>query len=402
MNKKIKLLFVIESLTLGGAEKSLITLLNHLDYEKYDVDLQLFSYHGSLQKYVPKEVTLLPSLTFFQYTSVSYKYFLKKLCRPIMLVSQVIYSMKLRLFKSTNIEKAVFFWKSCSKCFIQNDITYDVAIAYAQGIPTFYVADKIKANSKIAWVNSDYNPMKKVIPYIVKKYNKFDYINLVSKESLNKFKVRFPFIRNKLVMIKDIIDYQLIEEMAKENPLLKLNYNSGTKILTVGRLSPQKGYELLVDSAYLLKQKDVNFVWYIIGEGKERKKIEKKIVTYDLIKNVILLGAKENPYPYFKNCDLYVQTSLYEGYCITVSEAKIFNKAIISTNFDAIYSQIVDKETGLITNKDADSIADTIIEVITDTKLKIKLTENLKKEMKGNYQELDLFQELIDKCMDKL
>lgn len=401
MNKKIKLLFVIESLTLGGAEKSLITLLNHIDYEKYAVDLQLFSYNGVLQKYVPNEVNILPNLSFFQYTSISYKN-LQKLYHPIMLISQISYSIKLRLFKSTNIEKAVFFWKSSTKCFAQNNNIYDIAIAYAQGVPTFYVADKINAKSKIAWVNSDYNPMKNIKPYIEKKYNKFDYINLVSKESLNKFKVRFPYFENKLVMIKDIIDSQLIERMAIESPLLEFNNNKGINILTVGRLSPQKGYELLVNSAYLLKQKNINFIWYIIGEGRERKKIEKKIKEYDLKKNVILLGAKENPYPYFKQCDIYVQTSLYEGFCITIAEAKIFNKVIVSTNFDTIYSQIIDRETGIIADKNVNSITNSIIEIITDTNLKLKIIKNLKNETKGNYQELELFQKLIDKCINKV
>lgn len=394
---KIKLLFVIESLTLGGAEKSLVTLLNCLDYSKYEVDLQLFAYNGPLEVYLPSEVNVLPQLKYFEYVSIPYKNVKYKMKNLKMLISQLKYSFKLRISKSTNIEKAVFFWQISSSCFDVQEKEYDVAIAYAQGVPTFYVADKIKSKHKIAWINSHYNPNNSVYLFICDKYKSFNYINLVSKESLKNFNERFQIFKDRSILIKDVLDYKLNFKLSNEFYPQEFNI-SDLKILTVGRLSKHKGYDILIEVCKFLKERKLAFKWFIIGEGKEREMLESKINKYKLNNVLILLGAKNNPYPFIKNCDLYVQTSRFEGFGLTIGEAKMFDKLIVSTNFEAVHSQIKHNKNGIIVEKNPSSIANEIVNILYNEKLKNEIISNLKKEEKGNYQEINLFDQLIDKC----
>ena len=152
-----RILFVIESLNLGGAEKSLVTLLNLLDYSKYQVDLLLFAQGGPFRELLPRKVNLLPVPEYFAYTSISWKNLGRKLKEPKKLFAQLRYSISIRTGKHTHIEKAVLFWKASRHCFGAMQKEYDVAIAYAQGIPTFFVAEKVRAKKKAAWIGISFS-----------------------------------------------------------------------------------------------------------------------------------------------------------------------------------------------------------------------------------------------------
>ena len=165
-----------------------------------------------------------------------------------------------------------------------------------------------------------------------------------------------------------------VEEEAKE-----LDKEDKFKILTVGRLASVKGYDLAVKAANLLKANKFKFKWFIIGEGPERKEIEELIESYGLENEVILLGAKSNPYPYMKNCDLYVQTSRKEGFGLTVMEAKILKNVVVATNFDTVNELLKDKFDGIIVGKDENAIYEAIRELINNTSLYNKIKSNLEK-----------------------
>lgn len=150
---KKKILFVIDSLICAGAEKSLITLLSLIDYSKYDVDLQLFKYGGEFEKYLNKNVNLLPP---FQYTTFIEKSLSKQLFSLIhiknikMFLMRILYSTLLRInHQLNNVIIARIYWQTIGSCIEKNPISYDYAIAYAQGVPTFYVIDKVHAKKKI-------------------------------------------------------------------------------------------------------------------------------------------------------------------------------------------------------------------------------------------------------------
>lgn len=392
-----RILFVIESLNLGGAEKSLVTLLNLLDYSKYQVDLLLFAQGGPFQELLPRKVNLLPVPEYFAYTSISWKNLGRKLKEPKKFFAQLHYSISIRTGKHNHVEKAVLFWKASRHCFGAMQKEYDVAIAYAQGIPTFFVAEKVRAKKKAAWINVTYLPKGKYLNYIKPMYDQFDYVNAVSESVRQQMQNTFAIPDTKTIVIKDILDVRFAYRMAempsnaeKEMP------PHGLRILTVGRLAYMKGHDIAIEAARLLEKCGIDFIWYFLGEGSLRKKLEEQISSYDLQEKVILLGSSNNPYPYFRACDLYVQPSRFEGFGITLAEAKMFRKPIVTTNFDAVGAQFINEKNGLIVDISAQAIADGILRMLTDAELRERCITNLAKEKIGNTEEIEKFYQMVE------
>ena len=301
---KKKVLFVIESLVCAGAEKSLVTLLNMLDYSKYEVDLQLFSYGGEFEELLPKEVNLLPKLPYFFLAEEPVKsIFLRRKNRDEkkMLYSRIKYSLALRRRKYSNPEKAVLFWKNTRRCFPKSQKNYDVAIAYAQCVPTFYVVDCVNAEKKYAWVNVVYKPEKIFREFNIDYYNAVNKIVCVSDDTDKIFRNHFPELADKTCIIYDINDANFIEKMAdlKSEASNEMNFN-GLKILTVGRLAPQKGYDIAIEAGKILRSRNIDYKWYILGRGPLEKQLKSQVNEDNLTDNFVFLGTRSNPYPYFK------------------------------------------------------------------------------------------------------
>ena len=394
---KKKLLFVIESLTLGGAEKSLVTLLNLLDYSKYDVDLLLFAQGGAFQKLLPEEVNLLPVPEYFAYNSIPWSALGKKVKHPGMLMAQLRYSAALRMGKHSHIEKAVLLWERSRNCFRCMEQEYDVAIAYAQGVPTFFVAEKVRAKKKAAWINVTYKPQGRYLDFIRPMYEKFDMVNAVSESVVEQMQETFGIPDEKVMVMKDILDVNFAGQMAQlpSDAAVQMN-GSGVKILTVGRLANMKGYDLAIDAAKLLRDAGLDFTWYAVGDGPLRQQLEQQIASKGLEDRYILLGSRSNPYPYFAACDLYVQTSRFEGFGITLAEAKMFHKPIVTTNFDAVGAQFRNEENGLIVDISAEAIAEGILRMLNDTELRGRCIANVRAEKLGNTDEMEKLYGLIE------
>lgn len=394
---KKKVLFVIDSLVCAGAEKSLITLLNLIDYKKYNVDLQLFAYGRKLEKLLSKDVNLLDPLEYTKFTEKSIKDNLMSI-RSIedikMLKARIKFSYTIRKKHYTNAEKARLFWQINSNVIEKSDIKYDIAISYAQGIPTFYVADKINAKKKYAWVNVSYTLNDIDREFQKQFYDKYNKIVAVSDSARDIFIETFNKYENKIKVIYDINDYNFISKMANVDKGYEDNFE-GIKILTIGRLANQKGYDLALDACKRLKDEGINFRWYSLGVGPLENDIKKYITSNNLEDNFKLLGVKSNPYPYIKNCDIYVQTSRYEGFGLAIAEARMLNKPVVTTEFDAVYNQMIQEKNGLVVKMSGEAIYKGIKRIIEDEKLKNNIIEYLKNEKKGNIEELDKFYELI-------
>ena len=397
MRMKKKILFVIESLTLGWAEKSLLTLLNMLDYSKYDVDLLLFAQGGAFQKLLPEEVNLLLIPEYFAYTSIPWSKLPEKMKQPGMLLAQLRYSVALRMGKHNHIEKAVLLWESCRNCFLEMEREYDTAIAYAQGVPTFFVAEKVRAKKKAAWINAIYKPQGRYLDFIRPMYEEFDVVNAVSESVVAQMQETFGIPDQKVMVMKDILDVEFARKMAvmPSDAITEMN-GSGVKILTVGRFAVMKSYDLAIDAAKLLRDRGLDFTWYAVGDGAIREQLEQQIEANGLQDRFILLGSRSNPYPYFAACDLYVQTSRFEGFGITLAEAKMFYKPIVTTNFDAVGAQFENEKNGLIVDISAEGIADGIVCMLTDTELRERCIANVRTEKLGNTEEMDKIYRLIE------
>lgn len=393
-----KIIFVIDSLHCAGAEKSLITLLSLIDYSQYEVDLQLFGYCGALEEVLPKEVNLLEPLKYTSFCDLSIKSAILKSIKNLdfsKFLARLKFTLAIRRENYSNAQKARIFWQKVSNVIEKSSKEYDVAISYAQGIPTFYVADKIKAKKKYAWVNVSYHLTgleKEFQRNYYKVYHKIIAVSDSTREILNEV---FPEYKDKIEVIYDISDPNLIIKMSLLGEGYDDNFD-GLRILTVGRLANQKGYDIALDACKILKEKGINFRWYSLGIGPLKEEIEKYIADNKLEDYFKLLGVKSNPYPYIRNCDIYVQTSKFEGFGLAIAEARMLNKPVVTTRFDAVYNQMVDRKNGLVVDMDAKGISDGILELINNKELKSEIVEYLTREKKGNIEELDKFYKLIN------
>ena len=215
---KKKLLFVIDSLDVAGAEKSLVTLLSLLDYKSYSVDLLLFSYGHELEKLLPSEVNLLPPLPYTHFSNTSLDNAVitslgNKKFR--MLLSRINYSSRIRMKNYSNPEKARLYWQAVSKEIEQNQKKYDIAIAYAQGVPTFYVAEKVEADKKLAWVNVSYHLNNRERTFQEEFYRRINKVVAVSESTRKVFMQVFPEWYKKVDVMYDINHSGLITRNGK-------------------------------------------------------------------------------------------------------------------------------------------------------------------------------------------
>lgn len=374
-----KILFVINSLTIGGSEKSLVSILNILDYDKYDVDLLMLKRGEVFEKYVPNKVNILDIPKYYEFLG-NKKIKISPFKKMKYIYCRIKCSIQLRTnrYKKQVINNQQIFYKNQKNILEKLDKRYDVAIAYAQGFPTYLVADKINASKKIAWINCDYTATlydKKMDEGFYDKFNKIIAVSENGKQSIINVNKKYE---KKIEVIRDIVDSKLIRKMSKEK--IKKFDKKYINILTVARLViTYKGYDILIKTAKLLKKNNYKFKWYVIGDGPDKKEIEKLIKHYNLSNEIILLGSKSNPYPYMKECDIYVQTSRKEGFGLTVIEAKTLKKPIVCTNFNSAKEIINNNIDGLIVNIDHISIFEGIKKYIKDTEFKRKVQSNLNK-----------------------
>ena len=347
----------------------MISLLPMIDYSRCSVDLIIFERGGVYEKYLPSEVRILD----YQLYRPSFGGKIKEaFCRALL-------SPQLRLNKKRH--GAEIHWRTIHSFYHELPGQYDVAIAYQQGVPTFFVATKVNAKKKMSWVNADIIAAGYDMDYCRQFYDKMDHIIAVSERLREKLSKKTPWMKDKLQCIYDIINPSLIQQFAGA-PHDGVDACDGeiTSIVTVGRLAKPKNHSLAVKAARILKDKGINFKWYFVGEGEMRASIEEEISMIGLERQVQLLGFKENPYPYMAMADVYVQTSSFEGFGLTIAEAKILQRPVVSTNFDVVHDQITDRQNGLIAEMTPESVADKIMELLHDETLRQRIIHNLTKE----------------------
>lgn len=391
------ILFIINSLTIGGSEKSLISLLESIDYSKYKIDLLMLKKGEAFDRFIPSEVNILEVPEYYRY--------LQGDLRSIKIKNRFKYSfirykcsLELRLNglngKIKNNQQ--IFYENQKNILEKINKKYDIAIAYAQGFPTYLLAEKINANKKIAWINCDYSATmydKDLDKYYYDKVDKIIAVSESGKKSIIKVNKEYE---NKIEVIKDIVNPNLIIQMSEDNvnEIDNLEFN----IVTVARLVEEyKGYDIAIEACKILKDKGYKFKWYAIGEGQDRQKIENRIKYNNLEKEFILLGSKDNPYPYMKKCNLYVQTSRKEGFGLTVVEAQILKKPIVCTNFTSAKEIINNEIDGLIVKTDVESLSEGIIKMIENKEFYNKILKGLMdKKVYSSINEINRFYSVIN------
>jgi glycosyltransferase involved in cell wall biosynthesis len=385
---KKKVLFVIESLGCGGAEKSLVSLLSLLDRQKYDLSIWMIYPGGAFLPLLPHDVTVVEQPRYNALESMLYR------------LSSTLYSTVLRLNRILGMREywGETFYKCRGWTIKAPKGQWDIVLAYHQGLVTYVVADKFHGCKKAGWVNADLSMAGYNVRYNSKFYRKYDCICPVSDIMHQLLDEQIPEFSEKYYTVWDIINPVVTRELSKQ-PVPRLRTTPSEYVfVTTGRLHPQKGYELAVEAAAFLQKNGLKFKWYFIGEGLERGKIERLISSYGLQQSVVLLGLQTNPYPYMAQADVYVQTSRFEGFGMTVAEAKILGLPIVSTNFEVIYDQIVHEKNGLIAEMDGEKIGEQILRLVQDDQLRERIKSAVRKEENTTCQtEVKKVEALIDR-----
>lgn len=394
---KKKLLFVIPTLDLGGAEKSLVNLLHSIDYTKYDVDLFLFIKRGVFLKSVPKEVHIIEN-------SNKYNLFAKSVfvAIPLFMLSgkffyayhRFLFAIKNRYVRNVSMNEQ-YTWKHAQKFLPNLTEKYDVAIGYLEKSTYYFVIDNTVAKKKIGWIHTDLEALKLDFSFEENYFNKLDYIITVSDGLKERLTKKLTSVKEKTFSIENINSVKSIRFFSEEKPSVILNKDFFTLIF-VGRLVKEKGLFMAIDAVKILLQKNCKVKLYLVGKGNQEKELKKYVLQNNLQDNIKFLGLQSNPYSLIKQADVFLMTSFYEGKSIALEEAKILLKPILITNFTSAKDQIKDTITGLIADMNPESIAEKLLSLYKDESLRQKLIANLEREQLGNENEIQKLYKLIN------
>ena len=400
---KQKLLIIGITMNAAGTEKSFLSFAQSLDYEKYDVDLLLAVDAGPFRKLIPKEINVTElekhgdmfTLSAKNAPKIIFNSFIKK--NPLFAFYVLPYFVRLVFSKGKKrADIATRMWCDLLRFFPKIDKEYDVAVAYWGDRPMFSLVDRVKAKKKIAWLHFDYdNPPRDDKTY-TRYFEKCDKIVAVS-DVINKSLCRhFPQYEDKFITIENINNPKLIREMAQNGKSFGGDPFSGKRILTVGRISEQKGIDIAISALAKIVKAGYDVRWYVLGTGDkeyvdEMKGLAKREGVAD---RFIFLGTTDNVYSYMKDCDIYAQPSRHEGKPIAVEEAKILCRPIVCADYLSAKEQLKNGEYGVVCDIDPDSVASAVISLLTDEGKRSDLTKNLEKADFGNVSEIEKFYSL--------
>lgn len=357
-----KILFVIPSLELGGAEKNLIQLLHQISPEEYQIDLLAFNLSGALRSEIPSYVHVLPpdkDIEFFL-SGWSKKLFY---VRPYSLLCRLRYMyIKHREKPKDAYQKQQIQWTyTFQRCVERFDKNYDIAVSGLQGLSSYYVIDKVSAKEKYLWMHTDYALLKGNTSFDREYFAQASKIITISPQCKASLVKSFPDWENKICIVDNLIDSAEILKLANQFYPPEYETHKDYIIVSVGRLRKEKEYFRAVQAAGILKRYGYSFRWFVVGDGELERQLINMIRKYKLTKEFILLGARKNPYPYIKYADLLVQTSSREGKSIVISEAEILETPTLCTSYPTAWEQSPTYQTGFAPEEIAEKIA-TIME----------------------------------------
>ena len=388
-------LIVMSSLSNGGAERSLVNFLNEADCtNKYRVDLLLFKRDGQCGFFLPQlpdQVRLLepdPSLKYL-YSPFSWRH-------PVYGAARLAGTGIARLVSRRKGRQKSIRWKWFYSPLIKKlPGSYDVAAAYISGEMMYYTAEKVSAGKKLVWVHNDYRGAGFDRDMDGIYFRQFDRILSISDTCVDILNQVFPEEQEKMSCVPNLTSAAVIR--ARSGEFIPPEYHKDQwNLLSIGRLNRQKGFDFAIQAASRMKTMGYRFQWFIIGTGELREMLERQIAGAGVQEQVILLGARENPYPYIRGCDLLVQPSRYEGKSVVLDEAKILGKPVLAANYSTVRDQIQDGREGLIVEMNPIAIADGIVQLMENGALRESIRQYLSAHDYGNAHEIREYEQLLD------
>ena len=391
---KKRLFISIQYMEIGGVERSLLGLLDSLDYSRFDVDLFIYRHSGELMQFIPPEVNLIPEIP--AYTTLT---------RPIIQIIKEGYwkiacgrlyakFQAKRFSKKLNKDENFSIYQYVADATTPylppiNNTIYDLAISFIT--PHNIVKDKVNAKCKVAWIHTDYSNVVLNVQRELKTWEAYNYIAAISEDARKAFISKFPSLTDKVIVIENILSVNFVREQAS---LEKPKLDGEIKLLTVGRFCYPKAFDNAVHICAGLVEKGIPVKWYAIGYGDEDT-VRNAIDKCGMHDHFIILGKKTNPYPYIAACDIYVQPSRYEGKAVTVREAQVLGKPVVITAFNTSASQLTNGFDGLIVPMDIDGAVDGIRSLIEDKGLQEKFRKNMAVTDYGNSKEVKHIYDLV-------
>ena len=395
---KKKILFIMPSMFIGGAERSLLGLMDSFDYSRYDVYLFLYRHEGEFYDLITEQVNVLDEIDKYRTFDVPIKSLLfgkKALFGLARMFSKVALKIHCTI---TGEKRGLWMSMQYTSRFLQPllpDIpgNYDAAVMF-QGVPDTLI-NKVQAKRKICWCHTDYDSQYPDRKRDRELYEKLDYIVGVSDACRDKIREYYPEFSDKIITIENIISKKLIEKQAEEQ-IKDMPASQDEKILlSIGRFSTAKNFDNVPYICKTILARGVKVRWYLIGYGGDEKLIRSNISEAEMDDNVILLGMRTNPYPYIKKCDVYVQPSRWEGKSVAVREAQILSKPVIITDYQTAHDQIKNAEDGMIVPMENEACGKAIADVLNDVNLLERLHLNCIQNDYSNAPEIEKLYSII-------
>ena len=397
MNPSI--LIFSQAMELGGVERSLLGLLDAIDYDRYDVDLFLMRHSGELMPYLNPKANLLPEIPQYASLAVPMASLIRRgqfgvLCGRLQgkLAAQ-------RFDKKHSSDKPTVTALTYSHKYtlpVMPQIsgkTYDLAISFLT--PHYFARQRVQAEKYAAWIHTDYTALTFDRAAELAMWEEYDAICGVSEQASRGFQAVFPELTGKVQTIENILPKELICKQAAV-PQTDLPSGDAKTLLSVGRFCEAKNFDNVPDICRRLVADGLDVKWYLIGYGGSEPLIRQKIHDAGMQERVIILGKKDNPYPYMRACDLYVQPSRYEGKAVTVREAQLLGKPVVITNYATSASQLADGVDGVIVPMDNAGCAAGIAALLRDPERMQQLSENCAKRDYTNSAEIEKIYALME------
>ncbi len=398
---KSRIFIAIHYMEIGGAERSLLGLLSAFDTERYDVDLFVYSHRGEFMPYIPENVNLLPEISKYATLERPIKDIVKEGYWDIALArltAKLVGKMYMRRQGFTDTSSGLQYMADYTTCLLPSLYSYgeyDLAISFLT--PHNIVLDKVKAKKKIAWIHTDYSTIQVNREKELRVWGRYDHIASISESVTETFTQLFPELREKIVLIENILSPAFVRQQADMfDGSVEMKREEGEILLcSVGRFSPPKNFDNVPSICRAMVDKGHKVKWYLIGFGGDEALIREKIAEAGMEQHVIILGKKENPYPYMKACDIYVQPSRYEGKAVTVREAQMLCKPVVITDFPTASSQLTDGVDGVIVPLANELCAEGLIRVIENASLRASIVFHLRAHDYGNESEVEKIYQLL-------
>ena len=390
-------------MAIGGAERALLGLLNAINTDRVVVDLFINQHTGEFMPLIPKNINLLPELRGYNAIERRMVTILKE-GQVGILYGRLKAKWQHKRYHSTlsapkkSVDSSGFqFVADAVDPFLpplSNLGEYDLAISFLQ--PHNIVLRKVNARKKVAWIHTDYSTIHVNAEKELKIWGQFDYVASISPDCTRSFLKTFPSLKDKIIEIENILSSEYVRQQADLFDVSQEIPPSNINLVSVGRFCLAKNYDNVPDIARRIVNKGyANLRWYLIGFGGDEPLIRQKIAETGMENHVIILGKKDNPYPYIKACDIYVQPSRYEGKSVTVREAQILCKPVVVTNYPTAQSQIRNGVDGVIVPMDNDGCASGIVGIISDKQLQSDISKYLHTHDYGNESEVEKIYNLI-------